>query len=190
MSIKINGNTLTDELIHIMRLLRSKSIKTGSEAGLTLCEDQKGNLNARNIRNGDLHTVAIVAECNEGEKFAGTYHTHPENESKAPASDLIYCGVSKHLCIGGETDNKIRCYTWKHNTINNDKFYELGKMSNRGIQNNNPTYQKNFECIKDLAPIINLENNVRDRNQAIIKMRQDLQRAKIEKVSQSLIKKV
>lgn len=37
--------------------------------------------------------------------------------SYASANDLVHWGTNKMVCIGGDIDNKIKCYVWKGKVI-------------------------------------------------------------------------
>ncbi len=158
MSIKLNSYVLPDDTINSMKSVLSKSVQTKRELGFTLCADQKDNLHARNLCTGEDCTIGIRVKCDEHEKFAGAYHTHPNSYSMASASDLIYCGTVPNTCIGGERDNKIKCFTWKHKHITEEKYNDLIHKLNEGIrQIDDPIHEKSFECIKGFGPITHTE---------------------------------
>jgi len=158
MSIKLNSYTLPDKTINSMRSILDKSTHTKTELGFTLCADQRNKLQARNICTGEDCTIYIRGKCDEQEKFAGAYHTHPNSYSMASARDLIYCGTSPNICVGGVKDNKIKCFTWKHEHITEERYNDLIGILNKGIkQIDDPVYEKTFECIKEFGPITHIE---------------------------------
>jgi hypothetical protein len=168
MSTKLNSYTLPDETIDSMKYILSKSVQESSEFGFTLCSDQKNNLHARDICAGEACTVNIEGKCDKEEKFAGTYHTHPASHSFASTGDLIHCGVVPNICIGGKEDNKMRCYTWKHNHITAEKYNELVGEYNIGKkQIDDHLHEKTFECMKEFGPIIRIEKMVREEDKKI-----------------------
>lgn len=168
MSTKLNGYTLPDETIDSMKSILNKSVRTKTELGFTLCVDQKDNLRARNICTGETCTVNVEGKCDKEEKFAGTYHTHPRSHSFASAGDLIHCGVSPNVCIGGEEDNKIRCYTWKHNSITKEKYNDLVGTLNSGKRKiDDPLHEKTFECMKEFGPVKHVENIIREEDKKV-----------------------
>jgi hypothetical protein len=166
MSTKLNSYNLSDKIIDLMKSLLSRS--ESSEFGFTLCSDQNNNLHARNICSGKACEVNIEGKCDKEEKFAGTYHTHPTSYSLASVADLIHCGIVPNICIGGKEDNKIRCYTWKHNHISVEKYNELAytyNIGNKKIEDH--LHEKNFECMKEFGPIIHIEKIVRKDDKKI-----------------------
>lgn len=168
MPIKLNSHTLTDETLNSMKSVLNKSVQTRKELGFTLCADQKNNLQARNICTGEDCTVDIRVKCDEHEKFAGAYHTHPNSYSMASANDLIFCGTVPNTCIGGEKDKKIKCFTWKHEHITEEKYNDLIRKLNKGIrQIDDPVHEKTFECIKGFGPIVHTEKSVSEEDKKI-----------------------
>lgn len=163
MSTRLNGYTLPDETINLMRSILNRSIQERAESGFTLCSDQKNNIHARNVCTGETCTVNVKGKCGNNEKFAGTYHTHPRSHSFASVGDSIHCGAVPNVCIGGQEDNKIRCHTWKHNHITKEGYNNLVDKLNRGIRKtDDPLYEKNFECMKEFGPIKHVEDIARD----------------------------
>lgn len=180
-SIKLNGHILTDDTLIHMKDLMMKSVKTGNEMGFALCADKYNNLHARTLCIGNNCNVEIKNKCNEDETFAGSYHTHPHGGSAASASDLCHCGLDHNICISGVYDNKIRCYIWKHKPITEEKFDELKMLYDKGIRKiDDPTYKKNFECIKDMTPL--------DRIHVMIR-KDTLESKDIEKIASELYTK-
>jgi hypothetical protein len=188
MTTKLNNYNLPDETINVMKSILHKSVQTKTEHGLTLCADQNDNLKAKNICAGESCSIEINGKCDLQEKFAGTYHTHPNSYSNASARDLIYCGAIPNICIGGERDNKIMCYTWKHDHITEDKYNNIINMSNKGIrQTDNPTYEKTFDCVKEFGPIVHTEKMMREGDKNVNMLFQLLQMAKQIKIPESII---
>jgi hypothetical protein len=187
MSTKLNGYTLPDETINLMRSILSKSIQKGVESGFTLCSDQKNNLQARNICSGDSCAISVKEKCDKQEKFAGSYHTHPRSYSTASAGDLIYCGAIPNVCIGGE-DNKIKCYTWKHNRTTEEKYNELVDKLNKGIkQIDDPVHEKTFECMKGFGYIVHTEKIVRENDKKVDILFSLIKMAEQEKIPEDKI---
>lgn len=188
MSTKLNNYTLPDETIKSMMSILHKSTQTRTELGFTLCADQKNNLQARNICTGEACTIDIRGTCDKEEKFAGAYHTHPNSYSMASASDLIYCGAIPNICIGGEIDNKIKCFTWKHKHITEEKYNDLINKLNKGIrQINDPIHEKTFECIKGLGPITRTEKIITESDKKVNTLFSLIKMAEQEKIPKQMI---
>jgi len=179
MSTKLNNYTLPDVTINLMKSILQKSAETKTELGFTLCADKNNTLQARNICTGEDCTVGILGKCDKQEKFVGAYHTHPTSYAIASASDLIFCGTAHITCIGGERDNKIKCYTWKHKQITEEKYNTLITKLNSGIKEiDDPTYEKNFQCIKEFGPIIRTEKMIREGDKIFHKLSSLIKMAK------------
>ncbi len=179
MTTKLKNYTLPDVTINLMKSILHKSSQSRTEMGFTLCADKNNTLKARNICTGEDCTVCILGKCDKPEKFAGAYHTHPTSYAIASASDLIFCGTTPITCIGGEFDKRIKCYNWKHKHITDEKFNDIVTKLNNGIKEIDPTYEKNFQCIKEFGPIIHTEKMIREgdklfrRLSSLIKMAKD-----------------
>lgn len=188
MATKLNSYTLPDETINSMRSILHKSIQKDTELGFTLCSDQKDNLKARNVCTGEACTIHIRGKCSAQEKFAGAYHTHPGSHATASANDLIYCGAVPNLCIGGERDNKIKCYTWRHTHINEEKYNDLVDKLNRGTRHiDDPIHEKTFECIKEFGHITRIEKMVTEEDKKVNILFSLIRMAEQEKVPENTI---
>lgn len=191
MSIKLGKYSLPDKTINQMKTALLKSIQTGKELGFTLCANQKDNLLARNMcTGGDCHIV-VTTECSKHETYAGMYHTHPFGDSNASASDLNECGASHSICVGGREDNKIRCYVWQHEHLTEKKYKELKKLCNKGItQIDGHTYEKNFQCMKDLIQPASTYEIILEKDKIILKQWKKLQAAKRKGAPKHIIDKM
>lgn len=187
MSIKLNGYTIPDETINQMKVTIEESKQINSELGFTLCTDQKGNINARNICTGKGCQIEIKSKCEDKEKFVGTYHTHPNAPSTASANDLIKCGATRNTCIGG-ADNRTTCYIWKHEPVTHDRYSEFINILHEGIEKiDDPINGNSFECIKELGIPAYIEREMPEINKKIDEQQRELQSAKQEKVAQNII---
>lgn len=191
MSTKLNSYTLSDNIIDSMKHILNKSVQESTELGFTLCSDQKNNLHARNICTGETCTIDIEDKCDKEEKFAGAYHTHPSSHSFASASDLIHCGVVPNVCIGGETDNKIRCYTWKHNHTTKEEYNDMVDALKAGKrQINDHLHQKTFECMIEIGPVKHMENMIREEDKNVNMLFSLIRMAEQEKAEKHAIDKM
>ena len=188
MPIKLDKYTLPEETIDLMKSILYKSRQKQSELGFTLCSDKRDNIQARNICIGEACGVKIEEKCDEKETYVGTYHTHLYL-SLPSAGDLIKCGSTPNICIGGQRDNKIRCYTWQHGHISNDKYEELGDLYRSGVKEiDNSAHKVNFECIKDFSQPRIVEQNMPYAEKFLNDLKQDIQKEIQEKAPQSIIK--
>ncbi len=175
MSTKLNSHDLQDSTIKQMKTMLQKSIDTQLESGFILCTDQKNNLKPGNMCTGDYCNIEFTRTCEKGEKYAGHYHTHPGERSKASPGDLIGCGIDHHICIGGEKDNNIKCYTWRHSPMTIEKGTELVRLYNKGSrQIDDRVYKKNFECMQDFYPLISTLYDTKQKDDKIIQKTQTL----------------
>lgn len=152
---KLNGYILTEELKKKMRDTLLKTQQTKKEMGFTLCSKSDNIIRPRGDHTGDLLKIKIDSEaCEKDEKFLGGYHTHFGTDSSASATDLRYCGIDKTTCIGGYTDNKIRCYIWKYEQSSLEESNKIVDSINKGITKyENSKHQHIFDCIRDMNPL-------------------------------------
>ncbi len=114
MTTKLNSFILPDNVIEKMRDQLNKTIDTKEEYGFTLCtEHNRKTIIDRRHCKGNECKINISRECDKKEKFVGAYHTHPYNPSTMSAGDMISSCKYDVNCIGGEGDNKIRCFIRK-----------------------------------------------------------------------------
>lgn len=111
--MKINAYTLPENVINLMKEQLENSHKTNLEFGFMMCANKDNIIEAKNITRRTEKEVFIERGCPSGFKPIGTYHTHPSEISRASPGDLL--NTCDHIadCIGGGTDNKIKCYVRK-----------------------------------------------------------------------------
>lgn len=64
------------------------------------------------------------------------------------------------VCIGGDIDNKIKCYVWKGKQLSSEN---KGNMINGYISGHrNPKYQQTFNCIDDFEPLYREEKDIKE----------------------------
>jgi len=143
------------------------------ELGFTLCANSANVIRSRGNPSGESDKIYIDPNaCTGDEKFLGGYHTHPKIDSDASANDLVHCGRSKLACIGGELDNKIKCYIWKDMQLSSE---DMGKLADGYISGHrDPKYKKNFDCIDDFEPLYYEEEDLKDLNRGLKKLESDL----------------
>lgn len=165
METKLNSHILTEELKKKMRDTLHKTKQTKIEMGFTLCSKSDNIVRSRGYHIGSSHEIEInPRSCEKDEKYLGGYHTHPSDGSHASARDLHYCGMAKMMCIGGHTDNKIRCYTWKHEQPMPEERDKIVDDIKKGIISpENFKYQSHFDCLYSMNILYSKEMDIREK---------------------------
>lgn len=177
METKLNGYVLREELKKKMRDTLHKTQQSKVEMGFTLCSKPDNIIRSRWYNIGDSYEIEInLRSCEKDEKYLGGYHTHPGNDSHASARDLRYCGMAKMMCIGGHTDNKIRCYTWKHEQPSPGELNKIvGDIKKGIISSENLRYQQHFDCLYAMDVLHSKEMDIREKlDKELDKMKSDL----------------
>lgn len=176
---KLNSYILTDE---VKRGMRNKLSETQQdkkedkeELGFTLCVNSNNIISARGNHLGYSGKIIINPDaCNEDEKFLGGYHTHPNVDSHASANDLVHCGTNKIVCIGGDIDNKIKCYVWKSRQLSSE---DKGKIADGYISGHrNPKYQQTFNCIDNFEPLYREEKDIKEIDKGLKELESGINR--------------
>lgn len=153
MKTKLNNYILTDETKKEMR--KKLEDTKDEEHGFTLCSKRDNIIMPRGHPIGHSSKIEIDPKaCRNDEKFLGGYHTHPGKNSHASAYDLFHCGTNKITCIGGQIDNKIRCYTWKFEQLPSG---ELNKIADDIKKGRSLKYKQSIDCISKIWPIYSEE---------------------------------
>ena len=162
METKLNSYILTEELKKKMIDTLHKTQQIKIEMGFTLCSKSDNIIRSRGDRIGDSSEIEISPRvCEKDEKFLGGYHTHPNVDSSASARDLRYCGMAKMMCIGGHADNKIRCYTWKHEQPSPEERNKIVDDIKKGIISpENLKYQPHFDCLNTIDSLYSKERYI------------------------------
>lgn len=177
MKTKLNGYSLPEELKKKMRDTLHNTQQTKLEMGFTLCSKSDNIIMSRGYHIGSSYEIEInPRSCEKDEKYLGGYHTHPSDDSHASARDLRYCGMTKMTCIGGHTDNKIRCYTWKHEQPSPGELNKIVDDISKGmISPENFKYQSHFDCLYSMDILHSKEMEIREKvDKELNKMRSDL----------------
>lgn len=164
MTTKLDGYTLPERVKTKMVLTLFKTHQDKKELGFTLCSKSENIIRVGGDFTGSPDKIIIDSRmCKEDEKFLGGYHTHYERDSYPSAEDLRYCGVLKTMCTGGSVDNKIRCNTWKHGSLSQEEYNKMISISSRGTtKSEDPKYQPNFDCIRDIVPLFLEEKYIKE----------------------------
>lgn len=158
MVVKLNSYTLPDDRIDIMRNVLDRSRHVKKEIGLTMCSSQDNVITLRGEHEGEENHISINRQCNEGEQYAGYYHTHHTGTSKATSGDLASCGNSKILCIGGiseqemQKNDNVTCHIWKDKVISVHEGKQLftDVLEDRK-EPHNPEYKPHFNCMNTIG---------------------------------------
>ncbi len=68
------------------------------------------------------------------------------------------------MCIGGKTDNKNRCYIWKHKQPLPDELVKIADDISKGIiSSDNFKYRPNIDCFHDIGSLFTEEMYIKDR---------------------------
>lgn len=110
---KINEFVLQENIIDLMKEKLRDSRKTNIESGFPLCANKDNIIDVRNITKITDKETFLSSDCPPGYKSVGHYHAHPDIISNASAEELL--NACSHIgdCIGGDADNRIKCYTRK-----------------------------------------------------------------------------
>lgn len=126
---KINEFVLQDNIINLMRRQLDDSRDHKIESGFTMCANKDNIIEAKNITKRTDKEIFLSYSCPSGFNSVGTYHTHPDAISNASPRDLLNaCG---HIgdCIGGSSDNKIKCYIRKKDADQSDCIKEFSEKT-------------------------------------------------------------
>jgi hypothetical protein len=165
MTTELNGYILTDKVKNDMR---SKLDDTQQdELGFALCSEDNIIIEGEHTKGTPNGITIDLSMCKKGEKFLGGYHTHPigRGDSYASAGDLIHCGRDKIICIGGKTDNKIRCNTWKYKQLSSEDINKMRGYTNNTIpESERLIYQQTFDCSNIILPLLSEEEDIKKLN--------------------------
>ncbi len=175
--VKLNGYILSDriknEMINKLYETRQDKRQDRKELGSTFCTKSDNIIISRGNHIGNSNNVVIDPNvCDKDEKFLGGYHTHPKVDSNASAGDLIHCGTHKIVCIGGETDNRIKCYTWKYVQLSIEDKYKMVDEYKSGHKSYK--YQETFDCINNIGPLYREENDLKKLDKELERIESDL----------------
>lgn len=174
--IKLNDYTLSERVKAKMIITLFKTHQDKEELGFTLCSNPDNVITASEGLTGTSDGLIIDPRmCKKDEKFLGGYHTHPTEDSHASAEDLHYCGILKIVCAGGKTDNKIRCNIWKHERQSTEEYNKMVYDIRKGVTKyENPKYQPNFDCIRDIGPLFLDEKRIKEKDKDLKKKKLDV----------------
>ena len=165
MSTELNGYILPDK---IKQDMRSKLDDTQQdELGFALCSKDNMIVEGRHTTGTPDGITIDSSMCKKEEKFLGGYHTHPigRGDSYASAEDLIHCGTNKIICMGGKTDNKIRCNIWKYGQLSSEDITKMKEDTNNNItEYERSRYQKSFDCGNSFYPLSLEEKKIKKLN--------------------------
>ena len=119
MTKKINSFVLTDDIIERMGYHLERTRSTGLEHGFILCSKRTPDgevLTDRGHCSGtkcDLRFEYVLTARDE--RVVGSYHTHPNSESIMSDADMKISCDHEIACVGGDKDNRIRCFVAKKN---------------------------------------------------------------------------
>lgn len=115
---RLNSFVIPVNTIQKMNELNHKTHQTGREQGMSLCFDKKEKKVVPGYdAEGDEISISIPEICNKGQKYIGSFHTHPApSETAFSAMDLFSsCAVrSKIDCVGMNKKGDIVCFTRKN----------------------------------------------------------------------------
>lgn len=158
METKLNSYILTDKVKNDMKNALSISRQVKKEVGLTMCSDKDNVITLRGEQEDKNHEISIMRKCDEGEEYVGYYHTHPGSDSRASSVDLMTCGTSKALCVGGRKKGQeqgidnVNCYIWKDKVISVQKGEQLFTRVLAGMKGpRNPEYKSHFNCLDTIG---------------------------------------
>ena len=125
------------------------------ELGFALCSKDNIITTGKDLEGTSDRMVIYPSECKKDEKFLGNYHTHPKRDSRAGARDLVHCGRDKIICIGGKTDNNIRCNIWKYGQLSPEDIDKMKGDTNKSItESEKLRYQQTFDCLNTVVPLV------------------------------------
>lgn len=118
MSINVNSFILPDNIINKMKNKIEESKKKGLELGFNLYtkEDTK-ELQDTSHCIGMACEITMDKTCQNKGNYVGRFHAHPTMSSLPSIQDLAVGHEEGMTCVGGASDNKIRCYTRKERVI-------------------------------------------------------------------------
>lgn len=176
MAIKLNGYTLSNNSIDIMRNALDRSRRIEKEIGSTLCSRQDNVIKLRGEYEGESDKVKIDTEvCDKDEKFLGGYHTHPKGDSTPGITDLSHCGTFKVICTGGAKNNKINCNVWKEKQISKEDAANIAKDINENKkQPTNKDHKTSFNCINTMMILGGQEDYIKELDKDIGKKKLDV----------------
>jgi hypothetical protein len=161
---KLNGYILPDSVKNDMRSVLHKTRR--DEKGFALCVKDNIIMRGKDFV-GDssrIKTNLISGSCKRGERLLGLYHSHPGTYSHPSAGDLHNCGVFKTVCIGGTSDNKIMCHTFKGEQISAPLHTGILHVISQGATRTiDPKYQSNLDCINDTLPLHLAERYIKEK---------------------------
>jgi proteasome lid subunit RPN8/RPN11 len=174
--IKLDGYTLPERIKAKMILTLFKTHQAKKELGFTLCSNPDNIIVASEDIFGISDGIEIDPRlCKKDEKFLGGYHTHPTEDSSASAEDLHHCGILKIVCVGGKTDNKIRCNIWKHEQQSTEEYNKMVYDIRKGVTKyENSKYQPNFDCIRSIGPLFLDEKSIKEKDKDLKKKKLDV----------------
>lgn len=172
MEKRLNSYILTDAVKEKMEDTLRETILL--EKGFALCSRDK-IIEPRGNIVGTSDSIIIEPEHCKGEKFLGGYHTHPKKDSNASALDLFFCGMNKITCVGGQKDNKIKCYTWKHEQLFGEELKkEYNDMKKDIMKYKSSRYKPNFDCLNSMSVLASREMNIKGSDKELDRMESDL----------------
>lgn len=112
---------LSDSIINRMvdKIEKSKQIK--KELGFDLCLNKVEGIVARNDCEGEAFCINTSKECHVGERYIGTFHTHPFVDKTDPSvHDIISAIMEGVVCIGSRKE--IICYEDAMSPLSSEEF--------------------------------------------------------------------
>jgi hypothetical protein len=130
MTIKLNSFILSDNIIDKMKKDLDETKIENREIGFIFCLNLTDNiLIDRGHCKGDGCKIVAHPFCKADEKFVGGYHTHPGNISEPSIPDMVEMYRQKFECIGGGSDDKIKCYVRKDRYVHYQKMKQLSNYN-------------------------------------------------------------
>ena len=110
---KLNSFILPDDVAKEMMNKLKEGFKKEIELGFSLCLGRNSNILkiGEHCAGGEC-SVTIPSKCEENDKYAGSYHTHPHESSRPSSLDIPTIYNRGLACIGGIENDKeeIKCY--------------------------------------------------------------------------------
>lgn len=114
----INSFVLSNNIIKKMKDKIGESKKKRLELGFNLCtKGETKELQDASHCIGTACEIEIKRTCEGKGNYVGKYHTHPTTSSSPSIQDLAIAYKEGIICVGGSTDNKIKCYVRKEKII-------------------------------------------------------------------------
>ncbi len=187
--MKLDNYTLPERVKAkmVLKLLNTQQ----EELGFALCSKDNIITTGKDLRGTSDRIEIYPSECKQDEKFLGSYHTHPKKDSRASARDLVHCGIDKIICIGGKTDNNIRCNIWKYEQLPSEDIDKMKGDTNESVtESEKLRYQQISDCASTLVPLVYEEECVEKINKDIYKKLSNILALKNKSgISESEIKK-